>query len=490
MISTPPDMDAHALIDTVKRCAGVSIRVVGDLMLDEYVGGVVERISPEAPVPIVRADASEFRLGGAANVARQIAALGAKVTLVGIVGEDAAGDNVRRLCLESGISTESILTVPDRPTTRKLRVLSQNQQLLRIDWEDRLPLPARDADALLAQLVHSRPPDATIVSDYAKGVVSAPLLAGLLEMLHSNAQTMVVDPKHRDFARYRGARLLTPNLRELGEASGGPLDPTDLQSITAAARSQIALGHFEGLVVTLGDRGMLIVLADGNEVLIPALKRAVYDVTGAGDTAAAVLTACLATGASVATAAHIANTAAGIAVGEIGAVAVPAARIAETLTGAMPSKVLSRAELQRRATLWRERGQTVVFTNGCFDLLHPGHLSLLNFAKSLCDILVLAINSDAAVRRLKGIGRPVVSEEDRAAMLGALGFVDAVTIFDEDSPLETIRCVRPRVLVKGQDYRQDQVIGREFVEAAGGRVVLAPLLSGYSTTTLLSRARA
>lgn len=490
MISTHPDVDANSLIDTLKRCAGVSIHVVGDLMLDEYVGGVVERISPEAPVPIVRAETSEFRLGGAANVARQIAALGAKVTLVGIVGEDAAGDNVRRLCLESGISTEFIRTVSDRPTTRKLRVLSQNQQLLRIDWEDRLPLSARDAGGLLGQFVQSAPPDATIVSDYAKGVVSVPVIAGLLGMPHSGARTMVVDPKHRDFARYRGARLLTPNLRELSEASGRPLDLTDLKSIAEAARSQIAVGNFEGLVVTLGDRGMLVVLADGDELLIPALKRAVYDVTGAGDTAAAVLTACLATGATVAIAAQIANTAAGIAVGEIGAVAVPSARIADALAGGTPSKVLSRAELQSRATQWRERGQTIVFTNGCFDLLHPGHLSLLNFAKSLGDILVLAINSDAAVRRLKGSGRPVVSQDDRAAMLGALGFVDAVTIFDEDSPLETIRGVRPQVLVKGQDYRQDQVIGREFVEAAGGRVVLAPLLSGYSTTSLLSRARA
>jgi len=263
-----------------------------------------------------------------------------------------------------------------------------------------------------------------------------------------------------------------------------------LASITVAARSQIQTGGFEGLVVTLGDRGILIVMADGSETLIPALKRPVYDVTGAGDTAAAVLTACLATGVTMVTAAQIANAAAGIAVGEVGAVAVPFSRIADVLTGKPQSKVLSRAELQGRVAQWRASGQTIVFTNGCFDLLHPGHLSLLNFAKSLGDILVLAINSDAAVRRLKGPGRPVVSQDDRAAMLGALACVDAVTIFDEDTPLETVRCVQPEILVKGQDYRINDIVGRDIVEAAGGRVVLAPLLADYSTTSLLARARA
>jgi D-beta-D-heptose 7-phosphate kinase/D-beta-D-heptose 1-phosphate adenosyltransferase len=242
--------------------------------------------------------------------------------------------------------------------------------------------------------------------------------------------------------------------------------------------------------VTLGARGMLIVDADGTDLLIPAVKRAVYDVTGAGDTAAAVLTACLAAGASIADAARIANTAAGIAVGEIGAIAVSSARIAGELSGIASSKLLSRAELPMRVKRWRDSGQRIVFTNGCFDLLHPGHLSLLNFAKSQGDILVLAINGDASVRRLKGAGRPVVSEQDRAAMLGALACVDAVTIFDEDTPLDAIRCVQPDILVKGRDYRIEEVIGRDIVEAAGGRVVLAPLLPDYSTTSLLARTRA
>jgi D-beta-D-heptose 7-phosphate kinase / D-beta-D-heptose 1-phosphate adenosyltransferase len=483
-------LDSTVLLDTLSRCAEVSIVVVGDLMLDEYVGGTVERISPEAPVPIVRAATSEFRLGGAANVARQLTALGAQTTLIGMVGNDAAGETLRRLCQESGISTHGIVTAAHRSTTRKLRVLSQSQQLLRIDWEDRHSLADEDTDALLERINGAGSSNAVILSDYAKGVLSEPVIAHLMTRRPLDGPPMVIDPKHRDFARYRGASVLTPNLRELSEAVGHPLDPADLAAIADAARSQIPIGDFEALVVTLGDRGILIVSADGEDTLIPALKRAVYDVTGAGDTAAAVLTACLATGASITAAAHIANAAAGIAVGEIGAVSVPSSRIADALIGRIPSKVLSRIELQARSRQWRERGQRIVFTNGCFDLLHPGHLSLLSYAKSLGDILVLAINSDAAVRRLKGPSRPVVSQGDRAAMLSALACVDAVTIFDEDTPLEAVRSVQPQVLVKGQDYQLNEVIGREFVEAAGGRVVLAPLLASYSTTSLLARARA
>jgi D-beta-D-heptose 7-phosphate kinase/D-beta-D-heptose 1-phosphate adenosyltransferase len=490
MISHGLPIDSAVLLDTLGRCAETSIVVIGDLMLDEYVGGVVERISPEAPVPIVRAAASEFRLGGAANVARQLTALGAKVTLIGMVGNDGAGETLRRLCQESRISTDAVITSAHRSTTRKLRVLSQSQQLLRIDWEDQRSLDHEDTAALLNAIDRASTSDAMILSDYAKGVLSVPVITQVMDRRVLRASPLVVDPKHRDFARYRGATVLTPNVRELSEAVGHPLDPADLAAIAYAARSQIPIGHFEALVVTLGDRGMLIVSSDGQETFVPALKRAVYDVTGAGDTAAAVLTACLAARSSLATAAHIANAAAGIAVGEIGAVSVPSSRIADALIGRVPSKVLSRVELESRARQWREGGQRIVFTNGCFDLLHPGHLSLLTYAKSLGDVLVLAINSDATVRRLKGPSRPVVSQDDRAAMLSALACVDAVTIFDEDTPLEAIRRVQPQVLVKGQDYQLNEVVGREFVEGTGGRVVLAPLLTNYSTTSLLARARA
>jgi D-beta-D-heptose 7-phosphate kinase / D-beta-D-heptose 1-phosphate adenosyltransferase len=379
--------------------------------------------------------------------------------------------------------------VAERRTTRKLRVLGQSQQLLRIDWEDRNSLSSAVSEALIENARRDPASDATIVSDYAKGIVSPSLIAALTTQ-GRRAGPIVLDPKHREFSRYRGAHVLTPNLRELSEAVGQSLSPSDLPTIADAARSQIRVGHFEHLVVTLGEHGILVVPAESREFLIPALKRAVYDVTGAGDTVAAVLTACLATGASLNDSAHIANAAAGIAVGEIGAVAVPPGQIADALTGKSQGKVFSRMSLQRQLGLWRAARKRIVFTNGCFDLLHPGHLSLINYAKSLGDVLVLGINSDAAIRSLKGASRPVISQSDRAAMLSALSCVDAVTIFDEVTPLALIGEVRPDFLVKGQDYRLNDVIGRDIVEAAGGRVVLAPLLPDYSTTSLLARARA
>ena len=482
--------DSQALLATLGRCAAVSVSVVGDVMLDEYVNGSVERISPEAPVPVVRATGSECRLGGAANVARQIAALGAKVALAGVVGDDADGATARRLCNESGIDTRAVVSIKGRPTTRKLRVVCQSQQLLRIDWEDQSPLSEADS-RVLVDLANSIPQtDALILSDYAKGVICPTVLTGLLQDRRPRSRMIVVDPKHRDFTRYRGAAIVTPNLRELSEAAGRRLDGADLEDVCEAARFQVQQGCFESVVVTLGDRGMLIVSREGPPQLIPALKRSVYDVTGAGDTAVAVMTTCLAAGSSLAEAAGIANTAAGIAVGEIGAAAVPASKLAAALTNSPLSKLLTRTDLAAQVARWRASGRRIVFTNGCFDLLHPGHLSLLHFAKSLGDLLVLAINSDAAVRRLKGPHRPVIPERDRAAMLGALECVDAVTIFDEDTPIECVRSVMPDILVKGQDYRHQEVVGRNLVEAAGGRVILAPLLPDYSTTSLLARARA
>lgn len=489
MMHLPGDFESRTLQATLDRCAGKHVMVIGDLMLDEYVTGSVERISPEAPVPVVRASTSELRLGGAANVAQQIAALGAQVSLVGIIGKDAAGESLKQFCQGAGISTRNLVAAEQRRTTRKLRVLGPSQQLLRIDWEDRDPLSERDTGALLDAIGSLEAVDAIILSDYAKGTLSLSVIAAVMSA-RTPGTPIVVDPKCRDFSRYRGATLLTPNLRELAEAVGHSLDPLDMEAISAAARQALVTGGFPQVVVTLGDRGILVVEAHGPACFLPAQKRAVYDVTGAGDTAVAVLTTCLASGASLIEAAHLANIAAGITVGEVGAVAVPASRLSAELSGSADSKVFTQRVLQSRLVKWRAAGERIVFTNGCFDLLHPGHLSLLSFAKSLGDRLVLAINSDAAVRSLKGPTRPVVSQHDRAAMLGALNCVDAVVIFDQDTPLEIINIVQPDVLVKGQDYRLDEVIGRKLVEAAGGRVVLAPLLAQYSTTSLLARLRA
>ena len=475
------------LLEILERLAGVHVWVIGDVMLDEYVSGEVDRISPEAPVPIVRVRETEFRLGGAANVARQAAALGARVSLAGAVGHDASGERLLELCASSGIDTRAVVNLPGRATTRKLRVLGHSQQLLRLDWEDAIPCEPPAIERAIGQLATGAPPGVIILSDYAKGVLTPETIAAALALRGS--APVVVDPKHRDFERYRGATAVTPNLRELEIAAGVALDAEDTGAIESAARRIARSASLEALVVTLGSRGMLVVPAEGIAVWVPAEKRDVYDVTGAGDTAIAVLAVALAAGAPLSAAAQIANTAAGVAVGQVGAVAVEPGRLRDALAARPEGKVLRREELAARAASWRMSGKRIVFTNGCFDLLHSGHLALLEHAARLGDVLVLAINSDASVRRLKGPERPLVPQTERAALLAALSFVDAVAIFDEDTPLQTLEAVRPHVLVKGADYRPDQIVGRELVEGYGGRVAVVPLIPDKSTSALVERIR-
>jgi D-beta-D-heptose 7-phosphate kinase/D-beta-D-heptose 1-phosphate adenosyltransferase len=479
--------EVTSLLAILDRYAGMHIWVVGDLMLDEYVMGAVERISPEAPVPVVRVRDTEHRLGGAANVARQVAALGAEVSLAGVIGDDATGDDFLRLCAAGNIDTRAVIRLPERRTTRKLRVLGHSQQLLRLDWEDVKPCAPQATVRMVSKLTEGRRPDAIILSDYAKGVLTPETIASVTALRGSGP--VVVDPKHRDFTRYRGATTITPNLRELEAAAGQTLDADDTAAIAAAARPLAQAAGLEAMVVTLGDRGMLVVPVEGHDTTVPAIQRAVYDVTGAGDTAISVLTLSLAANASLLGATQLANAAAGVSVGQIGAVAVDAPSIRDALAARPDGKILGRDDLVARAATWRMAGKRIVLTNGCFDLLHAGHLSLLSQAAKLGDVLVLAINSDASVRRLKGPERPLVPQEDRAAVLAALGFVDAVTIFDEDTPLEVLQSVRPHVLVKGGDYKLEQVVGRELVESAGGRVVLVPLTPEKSTTALVERIR-
>lgn len=480
-------VDTEGLLDILERLAAVHVWVIGDLMLDEYVVGAVDRISPEAPVPVVRVRETEFRLGGAANVARQVAALGARASIAGTIGDDAAGERLLELCASAGIDTRATVKLSDRATTRKLRVLGHSQQLLRLDWEDTSPCAPPAIERAIGQLAAGPAPDAIILSDYAKGVLNPHSIGAVLAL--RGTAPVIVDPKHRDFSRYRGATAVTPNLRELELAAGETLDPEDTAAIEAAARRLARSAGLEALVVTRGARGMLVVPAAGSWFEIPAEKREVYDVTGAGDTAIAVLSAALATGASLSAAAQIANSAAGVAVGQVGAVAVEPGRIRDALAARPDGKVLERDELAARAASWRMTGKKIVFTNGCFDLLHSGHLALLEHAARLGDVLVLAINSDASVRRLKGPERPLVPQAERAALLAALSFVDAVAIFDEDTPLETLETVRPHVLVKGADYRPDQVVGRELVESYGGRVAVVPLVPDKSTSALVERIR-
>jgi D-beta-D-heptose 7-phosphate kinase / D-beta-D-heptose 1-phosphate adenosyltransferase len=476
-----------AVLELLDHFAELHVWVVGDLMLDEYVTGAVERISPEAPVPVVRVQATEHRLGGAANVARQIAALGGRVSLAGTIGEDEAGEKLLQLCSAAHIDTRAVCSLAARRTTRKLRVLGHAQQLLRLDWEDSQGHARELSERVVAMLAAGARPDAIILSDYAKGMLTPETIAVVARVRGS--APLVVDPKHRDFARYRGATAVTPNLRELEAAAGRTLDADDTAGVAAAARALLETAGLDSLVVTLGNRGMLVVPAHAPEIAVPAIRREVYDVTGAGDTAIAVLALALAARAPLAHAARLANAAAGVAVCQIGAVAVSAASIRDALAARPDGKLLTRQELSARAAAWRTAGKRIVLSNGCFDLLHAGHLALLGHAAKLGDVLVLAINSDASVRRLKGPERPLVPESERAALLAALTFVDAVTIFDEDTPLAVLEAVKPDVLVKGGDYQPSEVIGRELVEAAGGRVEIVPLMLEKSTTSLVERIR-
>ncbi len=463
--------------------------MIGDIMLDEYAHGAVERISPEAPVPVVRAGDIQYRLGGAANVARQVAVLGGRAVLGGVVGDDVAGRQVVADCESAGVDTRGVCFDARRRTTRKLRVLGHGQQLLRLDWEDVSPCDSATMSDLHERMQRGPAPEVVILSDYAKGVLTDAAIASFTRFAREAGCRTLVDPKRADLTAYRGASILTPNLGELAKAAGRRLSPDDHQDVAAAARPFIEAARLDGMVVTLSDRGMLYVAADGAIHHIPAVRRAVADVTGAGDTAMAVLATALAAGASIEQAMSVANTAAGLAVAEVGAVAIGPDQISLALGDLSGGKLLGRQVLASRAAAWRASGKRIVFTNGCFDLLHAGHLSLLHEAASLGDVLVLAINSDASVRRLKGEGRPIVPANDRAALLAALSCVDVVAIFDEDTPLETLRAVRPHVLVKGQDYGISEVVGRDLVEADGGRVALVPLLDARSTSAIVERIR-
>lgn len=462
--------------------------VAGDVMLDQYVGGDVRRVSPEAPVPVVEVGETYDRLGGAANVAHGLAALGAEVSLCGVVGADPAGDALIAACGAVGVDVRGLGRSPEWSTTRKVRVVSQRQQLLRMDWEGRGAVDGETARALVARLREGGRPDAIVLSDYAKGFLQPPAVRALIEAGGALGVPVLVDPKLRDLGAYRGATVVTPNRRELEEAAGGPMPALETPAYAEAARAVIEAAGIRSLVVTLGERGLLVV--EGSEARgIRAVSREVYDVTGAGDTLIGVLALGLAAGADLFTAAGIANAAAGLVVGKFGTAVVHPDELARALARRTAEKVYSGAEFDRLLASWRARGTRIAFTNGCFDVLHAGHLSLLRDAASAADVLVVGINDDASVARLKGEGRPLVPAPERAALVAALDCVDAVVLFGEDTPLRLVERIRPDVLVKGADYALGEVVGRDVVEASGGEVLLSPLVPGRSTTRIFEEIR-
>ncbi len=477
----------HALVE---RLARARVLVIGDVMLDRYVYGSVERMSPEAPVPVLRQDKSRSMAGGAGNVARNVAAFGGKVVLIGLVGDDAAGRELSAMLGdEPGIASRLIVD-PVRPTTVKTRFVAGRQQLLRVDDETAAPAAGATASALLAALDEALANvDIVLLSDYAKGVLSEDVLQRAIAKIHGAGKRLIVDPKSRDFRRYAGADLLTPNRGELAAATG--IAGEDDESVAAAARQAMTAAKLGAVLATRGERGMTLVAGKSTPLHLSAEAREVFDVSGAGDTVIATLAAALAAGADLPQAARLANTAAGIATGKLGTAVVHPADLLGALQArdvlASEAKVVALESALERVQRWRAAGERVAFTNGCFDLIHPGHVSLLSQARGAAERLIVGLNSDASIRRLKGPDRPVQNETARGIVLASMSAVDLVLLFDEDTPIKLIRVIRPDVLVKGADYRLDQVVGADIVQSHGGRVMLAELLPGHSTTGTIAR---
>jgi D-beta-D-heptose 7-phosphate kinase / D-beta-D-heptose 1-phosphate adenosyltransferase len=480
-----------AIADVIDRLGEAHVLCVGDVMLDRFVYGRVERISPEAPIPVFRVEREQSMLGGAGNVVRNLVSIGAQAQFISVVGRDQAGNDVMRLVGDSERLEPHLLVDPLRPTTIKTRFVADGHQLLRADQESSAPLAletARDLERVISDAVAEC--DIVVLSDYAKGVLGDATARAAIAAARKAKKKIIVDPKGASWARYKGASVLTPNRHELAIASGMPVD--DLAGIEKAARKLIRALGLEALLCTRGKDGMALVTPRGKSVVLAAAAREVFDVSGAGDTAIAAFAAALAAGASMAAAASLANVAAGIVVGKVGTAVVHPDEIKRELVHeanvASEAKILSRAQGQEQVQRWRRQGLRIGFTNGVFDLLHPGHVTLLRKARAACDRLIVGVNSDASVKRLKGKDRPLQDEASRATVLASLASVDGVVIFTEDTPLSLIEQLRPDLLVKGADYTIDKVVGAEQVKAWGGRVVLVDVEQGHSTTRLVGKA--
>jgi D-beta-D-heptose 7-phosphate kinase/D-beta-D-heptose 1-phosphate adenosyltransferase len=473
--------------------AGARMLVVGDLMLDRYLVGEVARISPEAPVPVVRLGRETASVGGAGNVALNLAGLGIHADVAGWTGNDASGNRIRELLGTAGVRVHGVAVVPERTTTTKTRVLSRHQQLVRIDDEDTdSPEESERAgwdERVLLMLDDGY--EAVVLSDYAKGVLSAGFCRQLIERCRERGVPVLVDPKGLEYEKYEGATTITPNEGELAIVSEA--SEHDRDALTAAAGELCESLHLDFVTLTRGEAGITIVDSEGVHH-VPARAREVFDVSGAGDTAIATLAAAIAVGLERHDAAALANLAAGIIVGKTGTVPITQAELLDALGRGersanvpLADKVAHLGALEDTVERWRSEGQVIGFTNGCFDILHAGHVNYLDWARRHCDRLVVGLNTDESVRDQKGDGRPVNGEVARAAVLAGLAAVDAIVLFSESTPLNLVVALRPDVLVKGSDYAEDDIVGAAEVRSWGGRVLRAPLLEGFSTTDLLGR---
>jgi D-beta-D-heptose 7-phosphate kinase/D-beta-D-heptose 1-phosphate adenosyltransferase len=486
--------ELHSILNLLEGgFSQLKVLVVGDIMLDRYIHGDVERISPEAPVPVIRHARRYERAGGAANVAMNLAGLGCQTFLSGFWGNDSEQAELAAILNQAGIDTVGVVS-SSLPTISKTRIVGRMQQLLRLDIESRdMPLAAEEqrlkerATELVAK-VH-----AVILSDYAKGALSTAVCEAVIRAARAAGIPVLADPKTPDFSKYTGATTVCPNTGELAAATGIPAHHTE--HLLAAGQALVAEHDFKFLTVTMSEKGISLLRTPtaGNNGIYhsPARAREVFDVSGAGDTVIATLAACLAGGLQVETAVELANLAAGIVVSKVGTVPIAAHELITALTPssglAAGEKILDLERIKSRVAEWRASGETIVFTNGCFDLLHVGHITLLEDCRRFGSKLVLGLNADASVCRLKGPTRPIVAERERARVMAALGAVDAVVVFEEDTPLELIRALKPDVLVKGGDYKVETVVGHEDVIAAGGRVEIVPTVEGFSTSNIVKK---
>src|SRR3954469_1711932 len=470
------------------------ILCLGDLMLDRFAYCDTERISPEAPVPVLLLQRTQSMLGGAGNVARNVAALGGQAILMGLLGPDPAGAEVRGLIADTPGLVDGHVASARRPTICKTRYLAGHQQIVRIDEENVRVLDDDERDALIVAADRAIPEvDAVILSDYGKAVLAPAVISAVVERARSLGVPVYVDPKSDDFRRYRGATCITPNQKELALAARMPV-ASDTE-IIAAAQKVMRDAQADAILATRSEKAMVLVEGSGAVHLEAARAREVYDVSGAGDTVIAMLALASASGYSLPQAMRLANSAAGIVVSKLGTATVELDELMLDLSRDVRdrewhhAKYFTVAEAETLVRRWKSRGLRVGFTNGCFDILHAGHVSLLAAARAECDRLVVALNTDPGVRRLKGPERPVNSLADRSAVIAAVESVDAVISFDEETPIELIRRLRPDILVKGGDYTVEGVVGADLVQAAGGRVVLVELIEGRSTTRLIEAVR-
>ncbi|MCB9894061.1 MAG: D-glycero-beta-D-manno-heptose-7-phosphate kinase [Planctomycetes bacterium] len=486
-------MSTEDLIEIIDALGKPKLAVVGDLILDHYVFGAVSRISPEAPIPVLHVSREEDRLGGAANVAANILSLGGKAALVGAIGRDEPGTRFRKLAARSRGLTLDASQSGSRPTVLKTRMVSQNQQMLRVDREEPGALAESELKDVSAKALKALAGvGALVISDYGKGVITPDSAQALISRARQSGVPVIVDPKGRDYSRYKGATAVTPNRAEAEAATG--IDCATMEGVEAAGRKLCRELKLKAAVITLSAQGVAVIPARGKLVHFPAQARSVYDVTGAGDTFIAAFAMCVAGGAELNTAARIANYCAALKVARFGAVAITREELRRSVISAHEGfdhagKVMTHAELAEALEPHRKHGERIVFTNGCFDLLHQGHVTYLNFCRGQGDVVVVGLNSDASVRRLKGPTRPVNEAEARARVLAALNDVDYVTVFEEDTPDSLIRKLRPDVLVKGEDWSGKKVAGASFVESTGGRVVFAPLVQGKSTSNMIAKAK-